>query len=165
MARSSDNRPRLPKAQERTNDRHRWMSVGAGTGTGTCRASCTALTTSRARSPISYFGGNRLMDHRGSLLWRDDGFRVKRDIAGPWRCASHIAPGRRLGARRRRRRQRRDSATTPGDRGERRGRRPYREPDRCRGECSHHVRRRLPRSGSGAEVAVRSSQGASDPFR
>jgi hypothetical protein len=24
-------------------------------------------------------GGNRLMDHRGSLLRRDDGFRVKRD--------------------------------------------------------------------------------------
>ena len=26
-------------------------------------------------------GGNRLMDHSGSLLRRDDGFRVKRDIA------------------------------------------------------------------------------------
>ena len=58
-----------------------------------------------------------------------------------------------------------EPAATPGDRGERRGRRPYREPDRCRGECSHHVRCRLPRSGSGAEGSLRSSEGAADPFR
>ena len=61
-------------------------------------------------------------------------------LCGPRRCSSHIAAGRHLGTDRRRRCQRGYSATAPGDRGERGGRSPYREPDRCGRQCSHHVR-------------------------
>ena len=85
-------------------------------------------------------------------------------LCRPRRCSSHTAARRHLGTDRRRRRQRGYPATAPRVRGERGGCRPYREPDRRGRQCSHHVRRRLPWSRSGAAGAIRPSQGAADPF-
>jgi pyruvate dehydrogenase (quinone) len=55
--------------------------------------------------------------------------------------------------------------TRPGDRGERGGCSPHREPDRRGRQRSHNVRGRLPWGRDGAARPVRPSQGAADPFR